>query len=642
MSVGGDDPGGGSRADEDASPVIRQVRVMNSNETNFFIINTLPLWAEGAADGNLLIGDEGITLNKSSEYTYEDTIIPPLVVPVSLGRDACGVLYILDQNKKNVLLFDIKNKYSRWMTCITFENPVSMAIDEFDLYVVDVITKVGGGIGWKLYCIARINGQIRREREIPFEARIASCGDGQLYVLDIENQKVYKTDWEWDLQEVVSENELEGAADIAADRDANIYILQPEKRTILMYDLDGNFEQSLSIPFESSAKFLNLAVESSDHIFLGFEKGSSMGPSFTSWGILQLTKRLKYAVTGTYISQVFDSTQTGCRWSKIILDADIPANTRVTMSYVASDDEPGADGPYVEDPIVNPNDALLRNAVGQYIRFKIELSGDESGRSAPFIRSLKVVFPVVTYLRYLPGIYQEDETSKEFLERFLMHFETFLEQKEAQGFQFTKYMDPGSVPGEFIHWLSSWLAIAYDENWSLDKKRQLIHLAPVLYKKRGTPWTLSRLIELYYSIKPIIIEPFSFKCIEKNNEEYRGLLDKLYGLGPYRFTVLVPPKWESQEGSLKKAKPVSEAERSVMERIVDTEKPAHTVGCLQVLEPWFYLDKHTYLGINTVLTKPEFVLEKSSVLARDTVIYEKEPGGVVEIKAHIGVDAPLT
>ncbi|MCX6581393.1 MAG: phage tail protein [Candidatus Aminicenantes bacterium] len=601
------------------------------NENNFFIINTVPLWAEGVQDGNILIGDEGITLNKSSDYTYEDTIIPPSVEPVSLDRDACGVLYILDRNKKNVLLFDIKNKYSRWMTHIPFENPVSIAIDEFDLYIVDAV-----GTGeWKLYCAARVNGQMRREMEIPLEVRIASCGDGLLYVLDVNNQKVFKTGWQWDLQEVVTD--LEGAADIASDRDANIYILQPEKRDILMFAKDGNFKQSLSIPFEPGAKFLNLAVESSDHIFLGFAKESSTG-----WGILQLTKRLKYAISGTYTGKVFDSTQTGCRWSKLILDADIPANTRVTLSYAASDDEPGPAGPYARAPIVNPTDALLRDAVGRYIRFKIELYGDENGWAAPLIRSLKIFFPMVTYLRYLPEIYQENEESSEFLERFLLLFETFLAQKEGQAFQFTQYMDPGAAPNEFIHWLSSWLAIAYDENWPMDKKRQLIRWAPELYKKRGTPWTLSRLMEFFSGIKPVIIEPFHLKCIDKNNEEYKELVGKLYGSGSYRFTVLVPPNWEDPGAPVKKAKQVTEAERGVMQRIIDTEKPAHTVGCLQVLEPWFNLDRHTYLEINTVLTKPQFILEKTSVLARDTAIYEKEPGGRVGEKSRADIDSILT
>jgi hypothetical protein len=79
-----------------------------------------------------------------------------------------------------------------------------------------------------------------------------------------------------------------------------------------------------------------------------------------------------------------------------------------------------------------------------------------------------------------------------------------------------------------------------------------------------------------------------------------------------------------------------------MQRIIDTEKPAHTVGCLQVLEPWFNLDRHTYLGINTVLTKPQFILEKTSVLARDTAIYEKEPGGRVGEKSRADIDSILT
>jgi hypothetical protein len=91
-----------------------------------------------------------------------------------------------------------------------------------------------------------------------------------------------------------------------------------------------------------------------------------------------------------------------------------------------------------------------------------------------------------------------------------------------------------------------------------------------------------------------------------------------------------------------KAKEVTEAERVTLQRILDTEKPAHTNGTLQVLEPWFYLDVHTYLGVNTLLNKAEFVLGKSSVLGRDIVIYDKEYDGQVERKSRIGRDLILT
>jgi hypothetical protein len=61
-----------------------------------------------------------------------------------------------------------------------------------------------------------------------------------------------------------------------------------------------------------------------------------------------------------------------------------------------------------------------------------------------------------------------------------------------------------------------------------------------------------------------------------------------------------------------------------------------------VLEPWFYLDMHTYLGVNTTLTKPSFILGKTSVIGRDTVLYDREEAGQVARKSRIGIDDTLT
>jgi hypothetical protein len=79
-----------------------------------------------------------------------------------------------------------------------------------------------------------------------------------------------------------------------------------------------------------------------------------------------------------------------------------------------------------------------------------------------------------------------------------------------------------------------------------------------------------------------------------------------------------------------------------IKRLIEEQKPAHTCFGLKVLEPWFYLDMHTYLGINTTLTKPVFVLGERSVIGRDMSLDDKEQSGQVGRHARVGMDTKLT
>jgi phage tail-like protein len=601
---------------------------MNSNGTHFFVLNTLSLWQEADRVENLQVTGEGVSLARTSGYAYTDTLMAGSLFPGSLARDGCGVFYILDELKKSILVFDVRNRYSRWLECLSFKDPGSIAVSDTDIYVVDEE---------KLYCLARLSGQIRWIGAIQAGARIAARGTHGLYILDTDRNKVFKMVWKGEKREQEielkdrqgQEYTLAEPTDIASDRQGNFYILEGQNRSVLKFDPDGRLLLDIAIPFKEEVEFVTLAAESSDHIFLGFKGEGDEG----ACGIVQLSRAVKYDVVGTYISKAFDSTMAGCRWHRVVLQADIPANTRVLLSYYAGDDdsETAAAKHFSPIPLVNPVDTLLTGAEGRYIRFKIQLLSDEAGTSTPLVQSLKVTFPRTTYLPHLPETYQEDEEKREFLERFLSLFETFLSRSEEQIFAFTKYLDAAAAPEGFIPWLSSWLAIAYDENWPPEQKRRLIRLAPKLYKKRGTPAVLSRLIEMFYAETPIIAEPFQFRC--SRDEDIKALMVKLFGDSPHRFTVLLPPRWNRE---------VTAAQRHTLQRIIDTEKPAHTSGSLQVLEPWFYLDMHTYLGMNTVLTRPEFILEKSSVLGRDTVIYDTEQAGQVARKSRVQIDTHLT
>ena len=56
---------------------------------------------------------------------------------------------------------------------------------------------------------------------------------------------------------------------------------------------------------------------------------------------------------------------------------------------------------------------------------------------------------------------------------------------------------PKVTPSGFLPWLASWIALAYDEKWPIDKFRLLLERSPQLYKKRGTRKGIEEIILLY-------------------------------------------------------------------------------------------------------------------------------------------------
>jgi hypothetical protein len=123
-------------------------------------------------------------------------------------------------------------------------------------------------------------------------------------------------------------------------------------------------------------------------------------------------------------------------------------------------------------------------------------------------------------------------------------------------------------------------------------------------------------------------------CPENNTAEAEGkeepLIDKLYGTQRFSFHVLlVDPDLDTTA-------------LSRIRRIIDEQKPAHTSYELKVLEPLFCLDLHTYLEVNTVVTEPKFIVEKTSMIDRDTVLYDEETAGQIERHSRVGVDILLS
>ncbi|MFC6723686.1 phage tail protein, partial [Halobium palmae] len=389
--------------------------------------------------------------------------------------------------------------------------------------------------------------------------------------------------------------------------------------------------------------------------------------------------------TGRYearVTHVLDSGVPETRWHRLTLDADVSGTgTQVTVRYAAADDRATLDGESQAWKAFGPDpaDALFDGAVGRYLRLDLRLLGTES--ATPRIRGLRAYFPRDSYLRYLPTVYREDAESAAFLERFLSVFESTYVEVETDLTHVTRFFDSAGIPDEYLSWLGEWLALEADETWSASATRSLLAAAPRLYKQRGTRAGLLSFVDLYLagdrearlngerantnggtggdgagtsgdsdadengdsgsgggsgsgsdpgpdSVEEPLVFVWEFADLDcVTDPEARAPYTDLVGC-PQCLVVLVHPAIPR------------ETVRGV-ERIVDDQTPAHAFARTVRLQPWIELGGHSYLGVNSRLPTPEFVVE-TAALGKDSVLTDYEPFAELERQSRLGEDMTLS
>lgn len=485
---------------------------------------------------------------------------------------------------------------------------------------------------------------------------------------------------------------------VAAAGNKDVYVFDTLSRVLVVFAADGTFKSAFSIATDYA--YSGLSIDSNHHFFIGDSRRVSLededdrfivkfgeagdymakvagfrdradklllghrdrlyafnGESgeLTLLDLQPRTMELESSALpeGVYFSSALDSTVAETIWHKFVLDADIPEETQIRISYFASDrKEWVVDGQYIDisryltdpnvplreklpatrhfwsEPIVNPRDALIMRAQGRYLWFKLELVGSE--RKTPFLRKLRVYFPRMSLLTYLPPLFQEDAASSDFLERFLSLFGTYLFDMEETIAGMTRQFDADAVSGTYLHWLGTWLAISETASWEEAKIRALIREAPTLYKLRGTREGLERMLELYTGETPLIVEYFQYKEMQ-DKSELRELFTRLYGDNPYCFCVMLKPECVR-----------SEKQRFLIQQIIDDQKPAFTEAKVIVLQPWMYIDMHTYLGINTYLSEPMLMsLEGQAAIPHNTVLIDVDQDRRMDVHTRLGLDSEL-
>jgi phage tail-like protein len=320
--------------------------------------------------------------------------------------------------------------------------------------------------------------------------------------------------------------------------------------------------------------------------------------------------------------------------------------------------------PYPEKETLPPGagtwELLFQEAQGRYMQLKIELAGN--GRVTPQVRAMRAYYPRFSYpRRFMPAVYVDESQPGPFLERLLANMEGFYTEIEGKMRDVSILFDPRSAPPEALDWLAGWMGLLLDPLWARlqaerqdhtpgwsrtpDRRRLFIRFARKLYERRGTAdgirFALELLLEpclevmlerlkaaavgqdsfvraelLGYGLTPptatseeIELEDLLYEWVLRRPSRVRLVESFLIrrGLGvvsgdpnveeyapsetaagyAHQFTVLIPMELAPEE-------------EAMVRRVINLEKPAHTVFSLRRYWEGFRISE-ARLGIDTTL-----------------------------------------
>jgi phage tail-like protein len=562
-------------------------------------------------------------------------------------------------------------------------------------------------------------GEFDRPKDVAVDSR------ENLYVLDYGNGRIQKFNRFGEFLRSVGEGGKrppQRPESIAIDKDDFIYVADSGRSTVEKFDPGGEWHSTVvewpaDIPeqFRDPARPTQpsaVAVDSGGIVYVG-ERGAGdlsvhlfgqePGPArgylgrvgkyadvcfklvvdgegrlYASCGaggeVLLCGGEGRYAGAGTYYSRVFDSTVEACEWHRLALDVGTAEKSTLELFFRVSDTRFARDAK--EDALlpwrrlfVTPQssvaveDALFREARGRYMQLKFVFTGD--GFHTHRVRAAQLYFQRLSYLRYLPATYQEDEEGRQFLERFLSIFESVSLEIEQEIAGVAQYFDPEAVSSEFLDWLGTWLAVLRDNNWPEEKRRELLKSAYQLYKLRGTAQGLVQIIKLFTGGETFIVEHHALQTPMVLGAQAALGSSTVVGKSPTRGLVLEessdiggfaliegdePPEKPFEAGAYDftvvadTSRLEGEAQMRALRRLVEEEKPAHTRCFLRAGGRPLRLGVSALLQVDTRLPKgfETARLGFNSRLGRETFLGKRfRRWGVIGRRSTIKVDTVL-
>lgn len=300
--------------------------------------------------------------------------------------------------------------------------------------------------------------------------------------------------------------------------------------------------------------------------------------------------------------------------------------------------------------LVQRQGLAVRSLTGRYLGIRVQLNGDR--RSTPEVAALRVYSSRFSYVNnYLPELYREDRfgsdadkpglcTRRDFFERFVNIFEaqmTRIEDRVANSYLLTR---PESTPDSALDWLGGWIGV---ESTSYPPGRKRAHLlaAPVLHRKCGTVGGIIAALDvatngLCKRGAVLVLEDFRLRHIfatilgadlSISNDPllpgYTGSSNSFVGdtlflgnphnldfLAEYVTSVASPSEQKQVDQFLDSLayritvfihNQVEAVNVSLIQQIVEHEKPAHIAATFRIAEQPFLIGMASLLGANSYL-----------------------------------------
>lgn len=138
---------------------------------------------------------------------------------------------------------------------------------------------------------------------------------------------------------------------------------------------------------------------------------------------------------------------------------------------------------------------------------------------------------------------------------------------------------------EFLEWLAGWFAFVLDEDWSLEKKINVLAKVVVLYRKRGTKEGMQEYLELY---KPGGSE--KVQIVDEAGPMVMGGINTVSGsklqLGVDTYIGGMPSHFFKVTINIPSPDPaIMKEQLDATRKIIDREKPAHTHYLIDPITP---------------------------------------------------------
>jgi phage tail-like protein len=377
-----------------------------------------------------------------------------------------------------------------------------------------------------------------------------------------------------------------------------------------------------------------------------------------------------FALQGTFQTTPLDSGIEKCSWDRVQILGSLPRDTSLLIQTATAETADGDFNLLSQDILTsgdNP-DCLVQNQPGRYLQLTLTLRS--SGASSPRIHAIKVFFPRQSYLQYLPAVFQEDDESRLFLDRFLSIFQTSFDGFDRLIDNIWQYFDPFTVPAKFLPWLAAWVALPLDPGMPLPSKRALLASAFQNYLLRGTVAGLQQVIQAYTGVPDIrILEHFRLRQWPRlDRDSYLNQGARLFSrnfyarfqtgvnstIGAFRLTNAPEPSSEPFDFGANKfsvmfpAHPYRvEAPKAAVQKIVDRERPAHTQAFVCPVFPRLRVGVQATLDVDAYTGSIDpMILCRVSTLGYDSVLacspLERDVRAVgTSLQPRAGLDAAI-